>query len=308
MFPMMIAKLLRLYSNQSKNPPMIPQQKVKMKKDVFVETSVGPTSVSFYYPFAAKPKKLPVYINFHGGAFIMNDKELDDPYCRYLANQAECVVLNVEYGKAPEYPFPTAIEQGYEIIQWMKGRAEEWGIDAEKVMVGGQSSGANIAAALCLYLEEKGDEQPLLQVLSCPMLDFVTPHAEKPEPGWWRSRFPGVARFIHRCYLPVKEQAGHLLASPVHAEVNGRLASALILIAESDAFRPEAECYVEKLKAAGVNVQEELFKDCSHAFTHLGPKEKAEEAWQLIAGKIKAVAEAPLSKHIHRFPLKGDRV
>ena len=88
----------------------------------------------------------------------MNDKELDDPYCRYLANQAECVVLNVEYGKAPEYPFPKAIEQGYEIIQWMKGRAEELGIDAEKVMVGGQSSGANIAAALCLYLEEKGDE------------------------------------------------------------------------------------------------------------------------------------------------------
>lgn len=294
MFPTIIAKLLRLYSDQSKNTPMIPHQKVKMKKDVVVETSVGPTFISFYYPFAAKPKKLPVYINFHGGAFIMNDKELDDPYCRYLANQAECVVLNVEYGKAPEYPFPKAIEQGYEIIQWMKGRAEEWGIDAEKVMVGGQSSGANIAAALCLYLEEKGDEQPLLQVLSCPMLDFVTPHAEKPEPGKWRSLFPGVAHFIHMCYLPVKGQAGHLLASPVRAEVNGRLASALILIAESDAFRPEAECYAEKLKAAGVNVQEELFMGCSHAFTHLGPKEKAEDAWQMIAGKIKAVTEAPL--------------
>ncbi|WGG46525.1 alpha/beta hydrolase [Rossellomorea sp. DA94] len=308
MFPMIIAKLLRLYSNQSKNPPMIPQQKVKMKKDVMVDTSIGPTSVSFYYPLRAKPKKLPVYINFHGGAFIMNDKELDDPYCRYLANQAECVVLNVEYGKAPEYPFPTAIEQGYDILQWVKGRAEELGIDAKKVMVGGQSSGANIAAALCLYLEKKGDEQPLLQVLSCPMLDFVTPHAEKPEPGWWRSRFPGVAHFIHMCYLPVKEQAGHLLASPVRAEVNGRLASALILIAESDAFRPEAECYAGKLKAAGVNVQEELFRSCSHAFTHLGPKEKAEEAWQMIAGKIKAVAEAPPAKHIQRFSLKGERV
>ncbi|MCR8848119.1 alpha/beta hydrolase [Rossellomorea sp. SC111] len=293
MFPTIIAKLLRLYSNQSNKTPMIPRQKVKMKKDMLVETSVGPTSVSFYYPLAANQKKRPVYINFHGGAFIMNDKELDDPYCRYLANQAECIVLNVEYGKAPEHPFPKAIEQGYEIIQWVKGRAEELGIDAEKVMVGGQSSGGNIAAALCLYLEEKGERQPLLQVLSCPMLDFVTPHAEKPEPGKWRSRFPRVAHFIHRCYVPVKGQAGHLLASPVRAEVSGRLASALVLIAESDAFRPEAECYAEKLKAAGVNVQEELFRDCSHAFTHLGPKERAEKAWQLIAGKIKAVAEDP---------------
>ncbi len=166
MFRVMMAKLLRLFSHQSNKTPMIPRQDVQTKKDVLVETSVGPTYVSFYYPLAAKQqKKLPVYINFHGGAFIMNDKEMDDPYCRYLANQAECVVLNVEYGKAPEYPFPKAIEQGYEIIRWVKGRAEELGIEAEKVMVGGQSSGGNIAAALCLYLEEKGDEQPLLQVL-----------------------------------------------------------------------------------------------------------------------------------------------
>jgi acetyl esterase len=288
-----MAKLLRLFSDQSTKTPMIPRQDVQLKKDVLVETSVGPTYISFYYPLAAKQKKLPLYINFHGGAFIMNDKELDDPYCRYLANQAECVVLNVEYGKAPEYPFPKAIEQGYDIIQWVKGRAEELGIEAEKVMVGGQSSGGNIAAALCLYLEEKGDEQPLLQVLSCPMLDFVTPHAEKPEPDKWRSRFPKAAHFIHMCYVPGKGQAGHLLASPVRAEVSGRLASALILIAESDAFRPEAECYAEKLKAAGVNVQEAIFRGCAHAFTHLGPKERAEEAWRLIAGKIKAVSEAP---------------
>ena len=120
MFPTIIAKLLRLYSDQSNKTPMIPRQDVQTKKDVLIETSVGPTSVSFYYPLAAKQTKRPVYINFHGGAFIMNDKELDDPYCRYLANQAECVVLNVEYGKAPEYPFPKAIEQGYDIIRWVK--------------------------------------------------------------------------------------------------------------------------------------------------------------------------------------------
>ncbi|MBN8193426.1 alpha/beta hydrolase [Bacillus sp. NTK074B] len=309
MFPVVMAKLLRLYSDHSKKPPMIPRQEVNMKKDVFVETSVGPTSISFYYPLAATQKKLPVYINFHGGAFIMNDKELDDPYCRYLSNQAECVVLNVGYGKAPEYPFPKAIEQGFDILQWVKGKAEDLGIDAGKVLVGGQSSGANIAAALCLYIEEKGEEQPLLQVLSCPMLDFVTPHAEKPEPGMWRSLFPKAAHFIHLCYVPEKGQAGHLLASPVRAEVSGRLASALILIAESDAFRPEAECYAEKLKAAGVNVQAALFRGCSHAFTHLGPKERAEEAWQLIAGNIKAVAEDSRNAETHpTFSFRGREV
>jgi acetyl esterase len=290
MFRTVVAKLLRILPDKAMKTPTIPLQEVGMKKDIVVETSVGPTQVSLYYPLDGKQKKYPVYINFHGGAFIMNDKELDDPYCRYLANESGCVVINIEYGKAPENPFPKPIHQGYDIFQWVKDRAGELKIDAGKIMVGGQSSGANIAAALCLYFEEKGDEQPLLQVLSCPMLDFVTPHADKPEPDKWRARYPQAAQFINMCYVPEKDQAAHPLASPVLAELNGGLAPALILIAEFDAFRPEAERYAEKLKRAGVNVEDILFRDCSHAFTHLGPNEKAEEAWQLIAGRIKSVS------------------
>ncbi|WP_052712283.1 alpha/beta hydrolase [Domibacillus indicus] len=292
MFTVMIAKLLRLLPNQAKKTPMIPLQPVKMKKDVEVETSVKPANISLYYPLEARQKKFPVYINFHGGAFIMHEKEMDDPYCCYLANQAECVVVNVDYAKAPEYPFPKPIEQGYEIFQWIKRNADDLNIDAEKIMVGGQSSGANIAAALCLYLKEKEENQPLLQVLTCPMLDFATPHADKPEPDKWRARYPQVANFLNMCYVPDKGQAEHPLASPVRAVVSDRLASALILIAEYDAFRPEAEYYAERLKASGVKVQEKIFGDCKHAFTHLGPRERAEEAWKLVAWKIREAAES----------------
>ncbi|GGN98169.1 alpha/beta hydrolase [Saccharibacillus kuerlensis] len=256
-----------------------------------VETSVKITDISLYYPLEATQEKFPVYINFHGGAFIMYEKEMDDPYCRYLANRTECVVVNVEYAKAPEYPFPKPLEQVYEVFQWIKQRAEDLNIDVEKMMVGGQSSGANLAAALCLYLEEKREKQPLLQVLSCPMLDFATPHADKPEPDKWRARYPQAANFLNMCYVPEKGQAEHPLASPVRAVVSDRLAPALILIAEYDAFRPEAEVYAGKLKAAGVNVQEEIFKDCKHAFTHTGSKEKAEEAWAMVACKIREAAE-----------------
>ncbi|WKA60263.1 alpha/beta hydrolase [Planococcus shenhongbingii] len=287
------AKLLRLLPDPSYNSPMIPPQPVKIKKDFLVDTSVQPTYLSFYYPLGAEPEKLPVYVNFHGGAFIMNDKELDDPYCRFLANQTGCVILNVGYAKAPEYPFPKPLEQSYEILQWMKGRADELDIDPKRFMLGGQSSGANIAAALCLYLEEKQENQPLLQVLSCPMLDFVTPHADKPEPKWFRARFPQFANFLNKCYLPDKMQAANPLASPVCAEIGKGLASALIVIAEHDPFRPEAEIYAEKLKAAGINVHDEVFEGVSHAFTHLGPQGAAQKAWTLVAEKIKeAVALA----------------
>lgn len=287
MFTYIIAKLLRLLPNKAIKTPMIPFQNVKMKKDMLIETSVNRTKISLYYPMNTNLKKHPVYINFHGGAFIMNDKDMDDPYCRFLSNETGCVILNVDYAKAPEYPFPKPIQQGYDIIQWLKREADELNFDAGKIMLGGQSSGANLAAALCLYLEEKKDNQPLLQVLSCPMLDFVTSHADKPEPDRWRAQYPQVANFINMCYIPDKEQASHPLASPIHAEVSDRLAPALILVAEYDAFRPEAEFYAEKLKTAGGRVQNMLFKDCCHAFTHLGPKEKAEQAWSLIAREIK---------------------
>ncbi|MCA1054167.1 alpha/beta hydrolase [Rossellomorea aquimaris] len=292
MFKLMIARVLRLLPNQAEKTPMVPLQEVDMKKDVLVETSIKRTKISLYYPLKTNKKKLPVYVNFHGGAFIMNEKEMDDPYCRYLANEADCVVVNVDYAKAPEYPFPKPIREAYDILQWLKGRADELKIDAEKITVGGQSSGANIAAALCLDLEERGEKQPLLQVLSYPMLDFVTPHGEKPEPDKWRSRYPQVAQFLNMCYVPETGQAAHPLASPVLAEVSDRLAPALILIAEFDAFRPEALRYAEKLNAAGVHVQEELFEGCSHAFTHLGPKESAEKAWGMIAWKIKDATES----------------
>lgn len=74
MFTTIIAKLLRLFPNQAKKKPMIPLQHVKMKKEVLVETSVQLTYISFYYPLGAKEEQLPVYINFHGRAFIMNER------------------------------------------------------------------------------------------------------------------------------------------------------------------------------------------------------------------------------------------
>lgn len=286
MFKTIVAKSLRLLPNEAEKTPMVPLLPIEMKKDFLVDTSVKPTYISFYYPLNAGQKKLPVYVNLHGGAFIMNDKEMDDPYCRFLANQTGCVVLNIGYARAPEYPFPNAIEQSYEILQWAKNRADDLNIDPERIMVGGQSSGANIAAALCLYLEEKQDTPPLLQVLSYPMLDFITPHADKPEPKWLRARFPQVANFLNMCYVPEKNQAENPLASPVCADIGNRLSPALILIAEHDAFRTEGEFYAKKLKAAGIEVHDELFEGCYHAFTHLGPKEKAEQAWNLIAEKI----------------------
>ncbi|WP_406945892.1 alpha/beta hydrolase [Halobacillus sp. SY10] len=291
MLKLWMARLLRLFPNQAERNLMVPFQYVHKKVDLIVDTGVKPTPISLYYPAVPDGKRFPVYMNMHGGAFIMNEKRMDDPYCRFLANETGCVIVNVDYAKAPEYPFPKPVEQCYEIYQWLKAHAEELHLDHGQMMVGGQSSGGNMAAALCLLLKERSERQPLLQVLSYPMLDFVTPHGDKPEPDKWRAKYPEAAHFLNYCYVPEKNQAEHPLASPVKAEKVGGLARALFIIPEYDAFTMEGKAYAEKLKQAGVDVDVHVFEGCSHAFTHQGPRDQAEEAWRMIAKTIRQVTE-----------------
>ncbi|WP_281658175.1 alpha/beta hydrolase [Halobacillus sp. Cin3] len=290
MFIQWIAHLLRMLPNKAARTSTIQKQEVKKRVDVLVDTSIAPVAVTYYEPLHSPYKKLPVYINLHGGAFIMYNKEMDDPYCRYLANRTGCVIINVEYAKAPEHPFPAPIIQLYEVLAWMKSHAEGLNIDPDKWMIGGQSSGANIAAALCLYLKDQQEPQPLLQILSCAMLDFATPFSEKPEPNKWRSKYPQFAHFLNLCYVPEQGQDAHPYASPVYAENVHGAAETVIITAEYDAFKPEAERYAKNLKKAGVPVHHHLFEDCYHLFTHLGPTEAATEAWDTIASHIRKVA------------------
>ncbi|KHE67045.1 alpha/beta hydrolase fold domain-containing protein, partial [Halobacillus sp. BBL2006] len=113
-----------------------------------------------------------------------------------------------------------------------------------------------------------------------------------PERDPRRAKFPQAANFLNYCYVPLQAQAEHPHASPVLAKNVKGIARALFIVAEHDAFAPEAGVYAEKLKDACIQVRHEIFKDCFHAFTHLGPKPKAEEAWKLIAEEIKNAVQS----------------
>ncbi|WP_347860993.1 alpha/beta hydrolase [Salimicrobium sp. PL1-032A] len=281
-----VATTLRLLPNKERKQTMVPLEEVEDKKDFLIDTHIATTEISIYYPAAHDYDPLPVYINLHGGAFIMNDKDMDDPYCRYIANHAHCAVVNVDYPKAPEHSFPDPVEQLYEVWHWLKNYAPSLFLNPEQMAVGGQSSGGNLAAALCLYLKDKQEKQPVLQALLYPMLDFVTSHADKPEPDEHRAKFPQVAHFLHESYIPDERSMGHPHASPVFAESVSGVAPALMIVPEYDAFNPEGKRYAGKLKQDGVGCDVHEFKDCRHAFTHLGPEDKAKEAWSLVASSL----------------------
>ena len=105
-----------------------------------------------YVPEAAKEfnGRLPVILYFHGGGFIMGSIEDHDPLCGKLADECRAIVIAAEYWLAPEHPFPACIEDAVFTAEWAHDHAHEFGGDPERIIAGGDSSGANISAALAL--------------------------------------------------------------------------------------------------------------------------------------------------------------
>ncbi|MFI1383604.1 family 1 glycosylhydrolase [Embleya sp. NPDC020886] len=197
---------------------------------------------------------VPAYFFLHGGGWVLGNLDTAEAECGPVAALVPCAVVHVDYRLAPEHPFPTPLEDCLAAYAWLLEHAEELGIDATRVAIGGASAGGNLAAAMCLALRERGLPQPSLQVLDAAAVD-LTPMAEEPVvPG--APRTPGLSpaefNVFARHYLADTGDANDPLASPLHGADLSGLAPALILVAEYDPLRDQAEEYLARLRAADV--------------------------------------------------------
>ncbi len=235
-----------------------------------------------------------VFVNLHGGGFVMGDWQSDDPFCRLLADAAGCAVVNLDYVLAPEHPFPGAVEQTYALLAWLAEHGAAIGVDPARVAVGGHSAGGNIAAAACLLAARRGGPRLCGQVIDYAPLDLATPPHEKSvgavelPPGLAETDNEVGARY-NAWYLPTPEDARDPLASPVLAADVSGLPPALVITAGKDVLRGEGEQYARRLADAGVETEHVEFPDAFHAFTHFGGDEPAGEAWRLMAAFLARV-------------------
>jgi acetyl esterase len=220
--------------------------------EVTIPTGLGPVRATVYHP-ATSTTRPPVYVNLHGGGFVIAHPEQDDPWCRYLAANAGVVVVNPDYVVAPRHRFPAAPHQVYEIVCWAADPAREW--DGGRLCVGGQSAGGNLSAAAARLALEKQGPRIALQVLHYPPLDLVTPARDKATPVGRRAVLkPWMGEVFDTAYIPDPAQRRDRLASPAWgdnaAEIAG-IAPALVVAAEHDRLRDEARAYADKLDAVG---------------------------------------------------------
>lgn len=203
-------------------------------------------------PAGAKRDGLIVF--FHGGGFVTGDLEDGDMFLRHLVNDSpEQLVLAATYTLAPVRPFPAAVEDAHAILVWARKNKSKLGWTGKQLMVAGIEAGANLAAVSALMARDRGGPALAGQLLIMPMLDpgLSTCSMRGTAAG---SSMVGVADACaagYRGYLPNAADRTHPYASPLQSSRLKNLPPTLILSAEDDPLRDEAELYGAKLISCG---------------------------------------------------------
>ena len=231
----------------------------------------GPVPVRAYRPKGApKDEVLPALIYIHGGGWVIGDLDTHDVVCRTLANGARCAVFSVEYRKAPEAPFPAAVDDCFSALQFISQNSGKLNVNASKVAVGGDSAGGNLAAAICLVARDAGGPPISFQLLIYPATDHRLSHPSIDSNGEGYLLTKKVMIYFRGHYLPREADWLDWRASPLLAQSHAGLPPAFVMTAGFDPLRDEGRAYSEKLKRAGVPSEYREYSDMVHGFITMG--------------------------------------
>lgn len=224
--------------------------------------------VRIYTP-NANQKSLPVMMFFHRGGWVFGSVEEADPVCRKLANHIGCVVASVDYRRAPEHPFPKPVEDCYDATQWVAKNAARFGGDPKNVIVCGESAGGNMATVVALMTRDRKGAPLSKQLLICPVISSTCD--EKVYANSVDKYFITLdsMKFFWNMYLQSAGDQTNPYASPDKGTDLSGLPPAVIITAEYDPLRIEAEDYGRKLDKAGVKVTTKCFPGVIHSFIDL---------------------------------------
>ncbi|TXI20761.1 MAG: alpha/beta hydrolase, partial [Ottowia sp.] len=265
-------------------PPRAPLARVQ---DLSLPAADGtPLPARLYAPSQAR---LPVLLYLHGGGFTIGSVESHDTVCRVLAEQSGAAVLSLDYRLAPEHRFPTAVHDAWDALRWLAGEgAAALALDGARIAVGGDSAGGTLAAVSAIHARDLG--LPLaLQLLIYP---GTTDHQDTDSHALY-AQGPVLDKalidwFFHH-YIDSVDRSDWRFAPLKSAEVDG-VAPAWVGLAECDPLVDEGLLYADKLRAAGVPVELEIYRGVVHGFMTMG--RSIVEARQLHADAAAALRRA----------------
>jgi acetyl esterase len=276
----------------------VPPPPVESAKDIQVKGAAGPLAARVY---RVLHEKSPTVVFFHGGGWVAGDLETHDRQARLLAIETGAVVVSVDYRRPPETRFPGAFEDGFASVRDVIARIGEFGGDASRVGVAGDSAGGNLAAAVAIACRDAGIDLAA-QLLVYPVTDVAGSFADAKE----NARFPSRGEnaegyFLSRAamqwfashYLGDPKQGADWRVSPLRAKTHAGLAPATVCTAWFDPLRDEGKVYADALRAAGVATKYHHGAGLIHGYFGLG---EASESARREAERARADFKAMLNR------------
>ncbi|MET1084801.1 MAG: alpha/beta hydrolase [Burkholderiales bacterium] len=226
-------------------------------------------AVRVYTPRASRTP-LPVLVWLHGGGHVVGNIDSYDALCRQLALQADCLVVSVEYCLAPEHKFPAGVEDGFAALTWVGHHAVEIGGDPERIAIGGDSGGGNLAAVCVILARDAGFPKLAFQLLVYPRTaawEDSASHREFAE-GYLLTR--ETILWFHNHCLNSDEDRKDWRWAPLDCPDLSRLPPALVIVGEYDPLRDEGIAYAERMRREGNTVELTNYAGMVHPFFSMG--------------------------------------
>ena len=216
------------------------------------------------------PEKMPGILWIHGGGYAVGMAGMVFmSRAKRLVTAYGAVVISPEYRLSGKAPYPAALEDCYAALLYLKAHAEELGCADDRIMVGGESAGGGLTAALCMLARDRGEVNIAFQMPLYPMLDHRDTDSSRNNHGIsWNTRSNHAA---WRLYLREVEGEIPAYASPARQTDYRNLPPAYTFVGDREPFTCETMTYIENLRKAGVPARVDVYSTGFHAFDMLLP-------------------------------------
>ncbi|WP_439133576.1 alpha/beta hydrolase [Pseudomaricurvus sp.] len=250
----------------------LPNESVSKTEDITIPSDGTEIPARIYWPEnkeSGSPdnQALPIMVYYHGGGFVVGSVDIYDPLARQLSNVTQAIVISVDYRLAPKHPYPAAMNDSYAALQWAAQHATELNGDANRIIVAGDSAGANLAAVIAQRSRDENGPAIHAQILYYPATDLTDKY------------YPSKELFIDGYGLSTAARnafdtayIGHLTdktdpyVSPLYATRLSDLPPALMITAGFDPLRDDGQLYAERLKSEGTTVTLKNYPEMIHGF------------------------------------------
>jgi acetyl esterase len=233
---------------------------------------------------------LPILVWFHGGGWVIGNVEGSEGVTRHLASTSGCAVLSVNYRLSPDVKFPGPLDDCYGVTKWVYDNAESLNIDQNRISVGGDSAGGNLAAAVCLRAKDDGQLPLVSQLLIYPCVDtdFTRKSYIKNKDDY--ALTATSMKWFWEQYINSDSDMDNPYVCPLKYSDHSGLPQACIIVAEHDPLLDEGIAYHNKLEKANVKSKLIKYSGVMHGFySNIGVLDKSQKAMDASCEYLRSV-------------------